>query len=150
MRTPTTALIAALFAIATTSVAGAAQTAVRGPWLLTTLPGMGTVTWRCDPAREARGLPALALGVNTSSATATETVTFRTGGKTLRRKVMQPGERLELPYLKFIRQQLSFAQSTEPGTLRAIVTVDFSPRPVSPSHCFPYLPPALVVRLSPR
>ena len=150
MRTPTTALIAALLAIATTSVAGAAQTIARGPWLLTALPGMGTVTWRCDPGRASRGLPPVALGVNASTATATETVTLRAGGKTLLRKVMQPGKRLDLPYVRFVRQQVRIAQMTEPGTLRALVAVDFSPRPVSPSHCHPYLPPALVVRLSPR
>jgi hypothetical protein len=38
----------------------------------------------------------------------------------------------------------------EPGTLRAVITAHFTPRPVSPSHCEPYLPPALTVRLRPR
>ena len=105
---------------------------------------MGTVSWRCN----ARGLPALAL--NTSSATATETLTFRAGGKLLAHRVLQPGELVHLPYVRFPRQNLTIVQSTEPETLKAVVAVDFSPRPISPSHCFAHLPPALVVHVYPR
>ena len=141
-------LIIALVAAASPS--GAAGTTIRGPWLLTALPGMGTVTWRCDPTRNAQGRPALALAVTTASASATETIAFRAGGRALVRKVLQPGQRLDLPYLRFLRQRLSIVQATEPGTLRAVVDVDFGPRPVSPSHCFAQLPPALAVRLYPR
>ena len=139
-------LIASAATIAAVSGAAAAQRTVRGPWLLTALPGMGTVTWRCDPARK----PALALGLNASAATATETLTFRAGGKTLVHRVMQPGDRLDLPYVRFSRQQLTIVQHTEPGILKAAIAVDFSPRPVSPSHCAAYLPPALVVHVFPR
>ena len=143
-------IAAAVIALAGVPGASAAQTSIRGPWLLTALPGMGTITWRCDPARSLRGLPALALGLRTSSATATETVELRVGPKTILRRVMQPGQRLDLPYLRSPRLQLNLVQATEPGPLKAAVAVDFSPRPISPSHCFAHLPPALVVRLYPR
>jgi hypothetical protein len=106
--------------------------------------------WRCDPARANRGLPYQAIALATASATATETVTFRAGGRVLERRVMQPGQRVNLPYVASLRQQLSIAQMTEPGTLKALVSVDFSPRPIAPHHCAAYLPPGLVVRLHPR
>ena len=137
-------LIAATSVAAGVSGAGAAQRGGRGPWLLTTLPGMGTVSWRCN----ARGLPA--LGLNGSSATATETLTFRAGGKARLHRVVQPGERVDLPYVRFPRQNVTIVQSTEPGTLKAVVTVDFTRRPISPSHCLAYLPPALIVHVYPR
>jgi hypothetical protein len=139
------AIAATGLALAGVSAASAAQQNVRGPWLLTALPGMGTITWRCDPARNVRGLPALGLVLRTSSAMATETVELRVGAKRVVRRVTHPGERFELPYLRSPRQQLSIVQATEPGTLKAVVSVDFSPRPISPSHCFAHLPPALVV-----
>jgi hypothetical protein len=63
---------------------------------------------------------------------------------------VQPGQGLRLPYLNAQRQQLVVTQSTEPGTLRAFVTVDFSARPISPSHCWPYLPPGVTVKVLPR
>jgi hypothetical protein len=140
---------AAVVVFAVVPGAAAADQGVRGPWLLTALPGTGTVTWRCDPAREARGVPALALGVRTSTATATETVTLRIASKAIVRRVMQPGQRLELPYRRSSHLQLSIVQATEPGTLKALISVDFSPR-LSPSHCFAHLPPGLVVHLYPR
>jgi hypothetical protein len=137
-------LIAAISIIAGVSGAGAAQRGGRGPWLLTAVPGMGALSWRCN----AGGLPALAL--DATSATATETLTFRAGGKTLVQKVMQPGRRLDLPYVRFPRQHVTLVQSTEPGTLTAVVAVDFSPRPISRSHCVAYLPPGLVVHVYAR
>lgn len=65
-------------------------------------------------------------------------------------RVVQPGERVDLPYVRFPRQNVTIVQSTEPGTLKAVVTVDFTPRPISPSHCLAYFPPALVVHVYPR
>ncbi len=131
--------------------APAAPRDLRGPWLLTALPSMGTVTWRCDPARERKRQPALALGINASTASATETVQLRAGGRTILRRTLQPGQaNFRLPYLRQQIQQLTFLQATEPGTLRAVVTVNFSPRPISPSHCWVHLPPALTVRVYPR
>jgi hypothetical protein len=57
---------------------------------------------------------------------------------------------VDVPYVRFPRQNVTIVQSTEPGTLKAVVTVDFTPRPISPSHCLAYLPPALVVHVYPR
>ena len=66
------------------------------------------------------------------------------------RRTVEPGQTVDLPYVSHAVQQLTIVQSTKPGTLRAVVTVDFSPRPVSPSHCWEHLPPALSVRVFPR
>jgi hypothetical protein len=120
----------------------------RGPWLLATLPGMGTITWRCD-ARFA-GLRTYRLAFDASTSKATERVTMLAGGIVQVSRVVDGPVRLLAPPTAFPRRQIRVVQATEPGTLRAIVTVDFAPRPVSPSHCFPYLPPATTARLFPR
>ena len=139
----------ALPGILTTAALPTAQRQAHGPWLLTALPSMGTVTWRCDPARARANKPSLALGFRAFASSATDDVVFRAGRSVLRR-TMQPGDSWRLPYVRALRQRLLVEQGTEPGTLRAVVDVDFSPRPALPSHCWSYLPPALTVRVYPR
>lgn len=119
---------------------------VRGPWTLTALPAIGTITWRCQPARsgERHGLGFVAF-----ASSATDRLQLRAGGRMLVDRLVQPGQRITLPYAG-LQQQLVVSQSTEPGTLRAVLDVDFRPTPISPSHCYPYLPPALTLHLTPR
>ena len=62
---------------------------------------------------------------------------------------MQPGDRFRLPYLHARVQRLDIAQSTEPGTLAASVTVDFAPTAVV-GYCYAYAPPRIDVHVSPR
>jgi len=109
-----------------------------GPWPLATIPSVGTVTWRCDHGR-------YALAFHAFRDNATDEVTY--AGAT---HVVQPGQWLRLPPSRALRQRITFVQGIEPGTLRATVDVDFRPRPVSPSHCFSYLPPGVTVHVSPR
>lgn len=146
------ALLLLVVALSAASAAGApaGSSRTRGPWLLTTLPSMGSVTWRCDVARERAGRPALALGFRASRTGATEVLELTVAGRRVVRRTLQPGQVVALPYLDHAVQQLSVVQRTEPGTLRAVVRVDFSPRPVSPSHCWQYLPPAVTLRVFPR
>ena len=117
-----------------------------GPWTLTALPSIGTVTWRCQPNRSG---VRYGLGFNAFTNSATDRLALRANGHTITARLVQPGERISLPYSR-LQQQLVISQSTEPGTLRAVVDVDFRPRPISPSHCFSYLPPRLTVQLTPR
>lgn len=120
----------------------------RGPWDLALLPGMGVLTWSCaDNAPEPRRY---ALGFRTDGQTATETLTLAAGGHSILRRRFDPGITLQLPHLPYARQRIVVRQRTEPGPLRAVVDVDFSPRPVSPSHCYPYLPPRITVHIYPR
>lgn len=145
----------ALAAFLTATMIGTASASVartRGPFLLISLPNLGTVTWRCDPAREpgpAPGLPGLALGFRASAVEATERLTLRVGGTTVVSRVVQPGDRFRLPYLHARVQRLDITQSIEPGTLSATVVVDFVPTPVV-GYCAAYAPPKIDVYVSPR
>jgi hypothetical protein len=140
--------LALLISVALISANGAvaSESKVRGPWVLTALPAIGTVTWRCEPTRHGERL---ALGFRAFQDSATDRLEFR-AGRSVASRLVQPGQGLRLPYVNAYRQQLVLTQSTEPGTLRALVTVDFRPRPISPSHCWPYLPPGVTVQVFPR
>ena len=143
-------LVAAL--IVTAPSATARPAAVRGPFLLVSLASLGTVTWRCDPSRRpglAPGLPGLALGFRTLATGATERVRLHVGGRTILSRIVQPGQSIELPYIRSRVQQLDLLQATEAGTLRAFVTVNFAPHGIS-TYCYPYLPPRIDVRVLPR
>jgi hypothetical protein len=151
------AALAALLATAVvgTAVVGTASGSVartRGPFLLVSLPDLGTVTWRCDPAREpgpAPGLPGMALGFRATMLEATERLTLRVGRTTIISRLVQPGDRFRLPYLQARSQRLDITQSTEIGTLTGSVTVDFAPSPVV-GYCYGYAPPRIDVHVSPR
>lgn len=116
--------------------------ALAGPWTLTAVPSVGTVTWRCDDGR-------YGLGFRAFRDSATDELTFRAGSLVVRR-VVQPGRWVRFPLLRTKRQHLELIQGIEPGTLRAELDVDFSPTPTLPSHCFSYLPPAVTMEVFPR
>jgi hypothetical protein len=116
--------------------------------VLTYLPEMGTVTWRCDGKQT--GVRAYALGFRSFTAGTTERLTLRIKNRVVLTRTIQPGQGLRLPHLNAAVQELAVTQSIEPGTLRVVMTVNFGPRPISPSHCFPWLPPAMTLRVYPR
>ena len=120
--------------------------------MLVSLPDLGTVTWRCDPARKpgpAPGLPGLALGFRASAIAATERLTLRVGRTTIVSRLVQPGDRFRLPYLHARVQRLDITQFSEPGTVSATVTVEFAPTPVM-GYCYAYAPPMIDVHVSSR
>jgi hypothetical protein len=119
-----------------------------GPWALTYLPGMGTVTWRCDS--KFAGMREYALGFRSFSGGATERLTLRIGNRVAVAQTIQPGQGVRLPHLDAAIQELAVIQTTEPGTLRASLSVNFGPGRVSPSHCFPWLPPEVKLHVYPR
>jgi hypothetical protein len=141
---------------ATLTLTGSAATAsprkIRGPFPLVTLPSLGTVTWRCDPDRRpglAQGWPSLALGFRSPRASATTRLRLHVRGRTIARRVVQPGSSTELPYLQSRVQHLELVQFTGAGTLRAFVKVSFV-SPATATYCYPYLQPRVDVRLLPR
>ena len=125
---------------------GESATRLRGPFLLVTLPSLGTVTWTCDlPDR----YPSFALGYRASPRHATTALELRSGGRVVARHTIQPGRRVRFRFLRTRRQTLALVQGTGAGTLRASVAVDFVPGTPVP-YCEPYAPPALRVHVSPR
>jgi hypothetical protein len=110
---------------------------------------MGTISWGCDLHRQ--GYRAYTLRFDASASTATETLIMRVGvpGRVVLTRVINSGT-VTFPRTDSPFRHVEVSQGTEPGTLRAVVNVDFRGRLVSPSHCWPYLPPALTVRLFPR
>ena len=145
----TTTTISAGRRLALVGVALAVYVAVGG-LLLVSLASLGTVTWRCDPKRHpglAPGLPALALGFN-SSALQSGGIRLRAGGRTILARRIPAGP-INLPYLHTRVQHLDIQVGGEDGTLRAFVAVDFAAGATS-GYCWPYMPPKTEVRLLPR
>jgi hypothetical protein len=139
-----TASVAAAVALAAGALpaTSARPAAVRGPFLLTALPALGTVTWRCTSDH------ALALGFSAFRASATTRVRLRVGGRVRTSKAIDPGESVRFPFLLARTQRLEFVQFTGAGTLRASVTVDLVPP--GTGWCYGYLPPKTTVRVGPR
>jgi hypothetical protein len=142
--------------ISFTMVAGARaareQHQVRGPFLVVSLPSMGSATWRCDPKRHpglAPHLPGLALGFAASRSSATEQIRLRVGTRTMLSRVLQPGQSVDLPYLHERVQTLDIIQATSAGTVTASITVNFIAGPAV-SYCWAYAPPRIDVHVSPR
>jgi len=123
----------------------AGQSRVRGPFLLVSLASLGTVTWRCDPVRQA----GLALGFRAFATSADAETRLIVGSRTVRRSHVVPGARVSYPYLAATVQKLEIVQGTEAGTVRTLITVDFG-APSGPSLCWPYAPPKTTVSLSTR
>jgi hypothetical protein len=145
-------VVTALALILSASSPSAADFKVRGPWTLVTLAALGSVTWRCDASRHpglAPGLPGLALGFHVTPRGQTGTLRLIAAARTVVNRVIQPGQTIELPFLRTRVQRLEVAEAGEDGTLRAVVTVNFEASPTSP-YCFSYMPPGVEVRLSPR
>lgn len=139
-------VLCCLAALLATAGADARAVVVRGPWTLTALPAIGTITWRCQPSPSGERY---GLGFVAFASSATDRLQLRASGHAVVDSLVQPGQRLTLPYAG-LRQKVVVTQSTEPGTLRADVDIDFRARPISRSHCFSYLPPALTLHLTPR
>ena len=150
MKTVRLLLILLAAAQLTSPVASARRSRVdgRGPWLLTALPGMGTLSWGCRAGWS--GYRTYELRFRAAASSATERVTMVAGGHVLLTRVINPGAVVSFPRSDSWRRQVTVTQSTEPGTLRARVTIDFRPGRVSPSHCWPWFPPAMTVDLYPR
>jgi hypothetical protein len=116
-----------------------------GPSFLVRLPSLGTVTWRTvtQNGRDWHG-----LGYRPVPPVATTIVALRVGGRTVtRRRIDEQVLRFQLFPNRF--QVLTLSQMTEPGTLKAAVTVDFKPGAVA-AYCEPYFPPGLRITLLPR
>jgi hypothetical protein len=118
----------------------------RGPFLLVTLPSLGTVTWTCDAAARR---PSYGLGYRASPRFATTLIELRIAGRVLTTRRIHPGRGLRFAARSARRQELLFVQGTGAGTLRARVSVDFAPLPPV-TYCAPYAPPRLVVHVSRR
>lgn len=139
------AAIAMVAAAGAATSSGASAPRLLGPFLLVTLPSLGTVTWTCDVP----GYPSFALGYRASPRHATTTLELRAGTRVVARRRVQPGQRVRFPFLRTRRQTLALIQGTGAGTLTASVAVDFVPGlPVT--YCRPYAPPAIRVHVSPR
>jgi hypothetical protein len=146
------ALCVVLVALLAGTAADAHTTTVRGPWVLATLPALGTVTWRCDPKgqpRAAPGLGALGLGFRVFAWSATTDVRLRDASGTVTRLRLDPGHSVRFPFLPSHVQTLDFVQQTDAGKLVAHVRVDFVPHLLS-TYCYPYLPPRVSVEVLPR
>jgi hypothetical protein len=120
--------------------------------MLVSLPSLGMVTWRCDPEGKpglAPQLPGLALGFRASRIMGPANVRLHAGGRTLSRRVVQPGDDAYFPWLRLRVQQLDISQFSGAGTLRAFVKVNFV-LPATATYCYSYLPPRVDVRLLPR
>jgi hypothetical protein len=137
------AAVAALILLLATPSATAESASTQSN-VLTALADVGTVYWRFDCTR---GEPQRwSLGLRLYD-TATTTVIFRSGRRTVRR-TMQPGGRRWFRLTTARRQRLEFAQYTEPGELRGSVSVNFGQGPVD--HCESYFPPRFTTQLHPR
>lgn len=115
------------------------------PYLLVALPSLGSVTWRCGATDGV-----YALGYREFWSSATTTVTLRAHGRTVASRSVDPRQVVRFPFVRARVQRLTFLQRTEPGTLRAIVTVDFGRRRTAYPPCRPYLPPRFVANVYPR
>lgn len=137
-----TAIVAVLVLFGETASAGGRP----GPPLtLTALADIGTVLWRydCTPRQSS-----WSLGIRLARQTATTVVTFQSQKLTLQSQ-LEPGQTRWFPFRRSRVQTLRATQGTEPGTLRAIVTVNFGYRH-GVAHCYPYTPPRFTVQQYPR
>jgi hypothetical protein len=134
---PIVAVLLASAAVAA-SAAGAAEQR-RGPFLLVTLPSLGTVSWSCGGSRDRE----VSLAFRVSATDATTMVKFAAGhvarAVTFRRD-SRPASRSLLPD----NSALSITQGTEARTLRATVVATFDS---TQSYCFSYFPPRISVAL---
>jgi hypothetical protein len=116
-----------------------------GPFFLARLPSLGTLTWR-TATRDGKDWHG--LGYRPTPPIATTFVGLRVGGRVVAgRTVNESAVRFPLYPNRF--QVVRLTQLTEPGTLKATVTVDFKPRSSS-QYCAPYSPPGLQITLLPR
>jgi hypothetical protein len=126
-------------------IASARMERERGPWLLTSLPSMGSITWRCT-AGARPSARAYALGFRALVSSATDEVRLLVNGRVMLSRTVQPGESVSFPHLAAAVQQVEVTQGTEPRTLKATVDVDF--KWAGYSYCWSYLPPPVTVRVA--
>jgi len=107
---------------------------------LTAVADVGTVFWRYDDVHYRS--PRWSLGV-AFRGEATTTVLYRDARLTRNRTLLR--RRIWFPFRRERDQTLSFVQATEPGTLRARVTVRFGR---GDDQC--YFPPRTTVQIHPR
>jgi hypothetical protein len=143
-RTTMRLLLAMAVGFVVSATAAGQPTSRKTPNLLVSLPSLGSVTWRCGTTD---GI--YALGYREFWASATTRVTLRAGQKSFVRRV-DPRQLVLFPYLRSRFQRLTFVQRTEPGTLRAVVSVDFGAASRAYPPCQQYLPPRFVVNVYPR
>ena len=135
------AIVLASVLVAVVLLPASAASGRQKPYVLTAVADIGTVYWRYDFVHYRT--PRWSLGIRIFY-TATTEVNFRAGKLQLHR-VLQPTQLRWFPFTAARAQSLSLVQATEPGTLRASVTVKFS------RHNFQsYLPPRFSVQLYPR
>jgi hypothetical protein len=135
------AIVLASVLVAVVLLPASAASGRQMPYVLTAVADIGTVYWRYDFVHYRT--PRWSLGIRIFY-TATTEVNFRAGKLQLHR-VLQPTQLRWFPFTAARAQSLSLVQATEPGTLRASVTVKFS------RHNFQsYLPPRFSVQLYPR
>ncbi len=116
-----------------------------GPFFLVKLPSLGTLAWR-TATRDGKDWHGLAY--RPTPPIATTSVRLRVGGRTVAiRTVNEKAVRFRLYPRRF--QVVTLTQGTEPGALRASVTVDFTPGAAA-TYCEPYFPPGLRITLLPR
>ena len=135
------AIVLASVLVAVVLLPASAASGRQKPYVLTAVADIGTVYWRYDFVHYRT--PRWSLGIRIFY-TATTEVNFRAGKLQLHR-VLQPTQLRWFPFTAARAQSLSLVQATEPGTLRASVSVKFS------RHNFQsYLPPRFSVQLYPR
>jgi hypothetical protein len=139
------ALVILLLVVIGGPIASARLESERGPWLLTSLPSMGSITWRCTAG--ARPSPrAYALGFRALLSSATDEVQLLVNGRVVLSRTVQPGESVSFPHLAAAVQRVEVTQGTEPRTLKGTITVDF--KWAGYSYCWSYLPPPVTVRVA--
>ena len=116
-----------------------------GPFFLVRLPSLGTLTWR-TVTRDRTDWRA--LGYRPTPPIATTEVSLRAGGRVVSRRRVDE-QAVRFPLRRDRIQVVTLTQMTEPGTLRASVTVDFKPG-VTYTYCASYAPPGLKIVLDPR
>ena len=116
-----------------------------GPFFLAKLPSLGTLTWRTATRN---GKDWHGLGYKPTPPIATTQASLSVAARTVaRRTVNENAVRFPLYPNRF--QVVTLSQMTEPGTLKASVTVDFKPGAAA-TYCEPYFPPGLRITVLPR
>jgi hypothetical protein len=124
-------------------IPGSAEGGRQKPYVLTAIASIGTVYWRYDCVHYRR--PEWSLGIRVFRDSATTTAVFHAGALAQRRTAEPTGRMLWFPFRRERLQSLSLVQATEPGTLRARVSVDWRG-----NHCQSYFPPRVSMQLQPR
>src|SRR5262249_7452443 len=139
-RAAVAALVVVVLAVPSANAGSAPQGNV-----LTALADIGTVYWRseCTIGQPQRW----SLGVRLFD-TATTAVTLQVGHRTVHRTMQPNDRRVWFGLTTAARQHIAFTQSTEPGTLRGSVSVDFGGQ--HSNHCRSYMPPRVSTQLYPR